>query len=103
MDTTSTESELLDSSALSSLLDINSLLGALLPMLIVSSIILVVLVGISLSRHHKQRKMIQQAHDDIHAIRELLESRFGNTNTYTSRPAPLNEELESDPQIPARP
>lgn len=103
MNTTATESELLDPSTLSSLLDVNSLLTALLPTLIISTVVLVVFVAISVSRHHKQRKMIQQTQEDIHAIRELLENRLGNTPTYTNHPTPLTQEPGNDPQIPAGP
>ena len=71
--------------------------------MIAGTVIVVGLLIISSIRQHRQRQQSRQMQEDIHAIRELLEKRFGNTIASTSRPAPLSKELESDPQIPARP
>jgi len=88
-----------DESSLLSQFSLDDSLTALLPLMIVSTVVAIGLLIISSIRQHKQRQM----QEDIHAIRELLDKRFGNTIAATSRPAPLSKELESDPQIPARP
>lgn len=70
---------------------------------IASTVLLVVLFVISTLNHKKQQKAVRQSQQDIHAIRELLEKRFGATVTYQSRQAPLTSDLNDDPQVPARP
>ncbi|HMS93261.1 MAG TPA: hypothetical protein PKD28_02615 [Candidatus Saccharibacteria bacterium] len=92
-----------DESSLLSQFGLDSSLAMIVPMLIVSTVVVLGLMIFSSIRQHKQRQQSHQMQQDIHAIRELLEKRFGNTTTYISRPAPLNKELESDPQLPPRP
>ena len=92
-----------DESSLLSQFSLDDSLTALLPLMIVSTVVAIGLLIISSIRQHKQRQQSRQMQEDIHAIRELLDKRFGNTIAATSRPAPLSKELESDPQIPAKP
>ena len=92
-----------DESSLLSQFGLDSSLAMIVPMLIISTVVVLGLMVISGVRQHKQRQQSRQMQQDIHEIRELLEKRFGSTATYTSRPAPLNKELESDPQLPPRP
>lgn len=83
--------------------DFASALTTLMPLVIITSIVIFGLLIVSVVRQHQQRQQQRQMQKDISAIRELLEKRFGDTTTYSSRQAPLNKELASDPQLPPRP
>lgn len=92
-----------DGSSLLSQSGLDGILTMMVPMLVISTIVVLGIMILAGVRQHKQRQQLRQMQQDIHAIRELLENRFGNTATFASRSAPLSKELESDPQLPPRP
>lgn len=95
LDTSTTTTQLLD--------QVNSMTD-MLPAVMIGvaglSVIALLLTIVSARSHHKQRRAILQTAEDTHAIRELLERRFGPS---ALNPAPRPEALKDDPQLPPRP
>ena len=83
---------------------LNSTLSEMMPLLVgslISSLALLLIIAIFSARSHRQQKRaILQTAEDTHAIRELLEKRFGNP-AYTTASRP--EALKNDPQLPPQP